>query len=59
MTTLIVVAAFVTAAAILRISVTAAARRAVAWEDGCRARLRERQWAEVAERWTAEVLRRT
>lgn len=59
MTTLLIAAAFVAGAALLRVSVTAAARRAIAWDDACLARLRDRQWAAVAGTWTNEVLRRT
>jgi hypothetical protein len=59
MTTFLLAAAFVVAGAYLRYAVIAAARRGVAWEDACRSRLRDRQWAAVAGRWTAEVLRRT
>ena len=59
MTTLLLAAAFILGAALLRYSVIAAAHRGVAWDDGCRSRLRDRQWAAVAGRWTSEVLRRT
>jgi hypothetical protein len=59
MTTLLVTAAFIVGAALLRYSVIAAARRGVAWDDECRSRLRDRQWAAVAAKWTTEVLRRT
>ncbi len=57
MTTLLVTAAFIVGAALLRYSVIAAAPRGVAWEDACLARLRDRQWAAVAGKWTSEVLR--
>lgn len=35
-----------------RATVLAALRRAAAWEDGCRSRLRDRQWAEAEARWS-------
>jgi len=59
MGTLLIAAAFIAAAALLRYSVIAAAQRGAAWEDACRSRLRDRQWAAVAGQWTSEVLRRT
>ena len=59
MTTLLLIAAFAAAAMLPRIFVTVAARRAIAWEDTCRSRLRDRQWAAVAAQWTSDVLRRT
>jgi hypothetical protein len=59
MTTFLLAAAFIAGAALLRYWLVAAARRGVAWEDECRSRLRDRQWAAVAGKWTREVLRRT
>jgi hypothetical protein len=59
MTTILLTAAFIVSAALLRYAVVAAARRGAAWEDECRDRLRDRQWAAVAGTWTREVLRRT
>ena len=35
-----------------RSAVVAALHRAVAWEDECRSRLRDRQWAEAEARWS-------
>ncbi|MGI5128549.1 hypothetical protein ACQEVB_17195 [Pseudonocardia sp. CA-107938] len=58
MSTLLAASAFIAAAALVRHSVVSAARRAAAWEDACRARLRDRQWAAVEAQWTDEVLRR-
>ena len=37
---------------VARSAVLAALRRAVAWEDECRSRLRDRQWAEAEARWS-------
>jgi hypothetical protein len=37
---------------VARSAVLAALRRAVAWEDACRSRLRDRQWAEAEARWS-------
>lgn len=58
MTTFLLAAAFGAAAFLLRYAVIAAARRAARWEDECRSRLRDRQWAAVEPAWSQD-LRRT
>lgn len=43
------------AVVIIRRLVLVALLRAAAWEDGCRSRLRDRQWAEAEARWSSDV----